>query len=189
MTNSARVELAREIHDGIAQDLVALGYELDLLLAKPGATAESRLEIRSLRFKVDALISKVRREMYALRDRQVMSLQEEISSIAHEICGERLTLQEIDSVSIPAEIHAELKSIAIELLRNAQTHSRASQIEILLQGAQDRTYLEVSDNGEGGAVIDTSRLGLIGVRERVQLLNGQFELISNERGTRVKITL
>ena len=86
MTNSARVELAREIHDGIAQDLVALGYELDLLLAKPDATAESRLEIRTLRFKVDALISKVRREMYALRDRQFMSLQEEISSIAREIC-------------------------------------------------------------------------------------------------------
>lgn len=189
MTNSARVELAREIHDGIAQELVALGYELDLLLAKPGATTESRLEIRTLRFKVDALISKVRRDMYALRDPQTVTLQEEIAAIAQDICGERLTLQQIDAVSIPIEIHAELKSIASELLRNAQTHSRASQIELLLQGAQDRTYLEVSDNGEGGATIDTSRLGLVGVKERVQLLNGKFELISNENGTRVKITL
>jgi hypothetical protein len=33
VSNTARLDLARELHDGIAQDLVALGYELDLLLA------------------------------------------------------------------------------------------------------------------------------------------------------------
>ena len=63
MSNPARIELAREIHDGIAQDLVALGYDLDLLLANQSASPQSRIEIRTLRFKVDEMISKVRREM------------------------------------------------------------------------------------------------------------------------------
>ena len=56
MSNSARIELARDLHDGIAQDLVALGYELDLLLGATESTVESRREIRGLRFKVDELI-------------------------------------------------------------------------------------------------------------------------------------
>lgn len=189
MSNSARIELAREIHDGIAQDLVALGYELDLLLASNGSSPQSRMEFRTLRFKVDEMISKVRRQMYSLRDPKNATLQDELGEIAREICGDLLTWQEIDNLSIPSNIQAELKSIAIELLRNAKSHSRASQIELLLKGAQNRTYLEVSDNGIGGAVIDTSRLGLVGVKERVELLNGRFEITSTKHGTRVKIIL
>jgi signal transduction histidine kinase len=189
VSSAARVELAREIHDGIAQDLVALGYDLDLLLASQSASAQSRIEIRTLRFKVDEMISKVRREMYLLRDPKASTLQDELGRIALEICGDLLTWQEIDALSIPSDIQEELKSIAIELLRNAKTHSRASQIELLLKGAQNRTYLEVSDNGVGGAMIDTSRLGLVGIKERVQLLNGHFEITSTQHGTRVKIVL
>ena len=56
MSDPARLELARDLHDGIAQDLVALGYELDLLLGATESTVESRREIRGLRFKVDGLI-------------------------------------------------------------------------------------------------------------------------------------
>ena len=66
MSSPARIELARDLHDGIAQDLVALGYELDLLLGATESTVQSRREIRALRFKIDDLIAKVRREMYAL---------------------------------------------------------------------------------------------------------------------------
>jgi signal transduction histidine kinase len=58
-----RLQLARELHDGVAQDLVALGYELDLLLATVDLQSPTRKGIRSLRFRVDELISKVRREM------------------------------------------------------------------------------------------------------------------------------
>ena len=86
----------------------------------------------------------------------------------------------------------ELKAIATELLRNAKVHSGASHIEILLKGVENRTYLEVSDNGIGGAQVNTSslkRLGLIGVKERVEHLHGQFEIISNENGTRIKVVL
>jgi signal transduction histidine kinase len=79
VSTPSRLELARDIHDGIAQDLVALGYELDLLLGKSESTVESRSEIRTLRFRVDELISKVRRDMYELRDPQALTLQEELS--------------------------------------------------------------------------------------------------------------
>ena len=192
MSNPARLELARDLHDGIAQDLVALGYELDLLLGATESTVESRREIRVLRFKVDDLISKVRREMYALRDPQVTTFQDALSQLIHEICGDLQVTASISHFSIPNSYQTELKAIATELLRNAKFHSRASHIEVLLKGVENRTYLEVSDNGVGGAQVNTSglgRLGLIGVKERVEQLHGQLEIISTENGTRIKVVL
>ena len=192
MSNPARLELARDLHDGIAQDLVALGYELDLLLGATESTVESRREIRVLRFKVDDLISKVRREMYALRDPQVTTFQDALNQLINEICGDLKVTQTISHFSIPNSYQTELKAIATELLRNAKFHSRASHIEVLLRGVENRTYLEVSDNGVGGAQVNTSglgRLGLVGVKERVEQLHGQLEIISTENGTRVKVVL
>jgi two-component system, NarL family, sensor histidine kinase LiaS len=192
VSNSARIELARDLHDGIAQDLVALGYELDLLLGATESTVESRREIRGLRFKVDELISKVRREMYALRDPQVTSFQEELKLLIKEICGGLRVTQTISDIAIPSSYQSELKAIATELLRNAKVHSGASHIEVLLKGVENRTYLEVSDNGVGGAQVNTShlgRLGLVGVKERVEQLHGQLEIISSENGTCIKVIL
>ena len=192
MSNPARLELARDLHDGIAQDLVALGYELDLLLGATESTVESRREIRVLRFKVDDLISKVRREMYALRDPQVTTFQDALNQLINEICGDLQVTQTISHFAIPNSYQTELKAIATELLRNAKFHSRASHIEVLLRGVENRTYLEVSDNGVGGAQVNTSglgRLGLMGVKERVEQLHGQLEIISTENGTRIKVVL
>ena len=192
MSSPARIELARDLHDGIAQDLVALGYELDLLLGATESTVQSRREIRALRFKIDDLIAKVRREMYALRDPEVTTFQEALSELVEEICGDLQVTQTISQISIPNSYQSELKAIATELLRNAKVHSRASHIEILLKGVENRTYLEVSDNGVGGAQVNTSRLGrlgLVGVKERVEQLHGQLEIISTENGTRIKVVL
>lgn len=195
MSNPARIELARDLHDGIAQDLVALGYELDLLLGATESTVESRREIRALRFKIDDLISKVRREMYALRDLKETSFQEVLKQLIIEICGDLHVTQTISDISIPSSYQSELRAIATELLRNARVHSRASHIEVLLKGVENRTYLEVSDNGVGGAQVNTSRLGrlgrlgLAGVKERVEQLNGQMEIISSENGTCIKVVL
>ena len=192
MSNPARIELARDLHDGIAQDLVALGYELDLLLGATESTVESRREIRVLRFKIDDLISKVRREMYALRDLKETSFQEILKQLIIEICGDLHVTQTISDISIPSSYQSELRAIATELLRNARVHSGASHIEVLLKGVENRTYLEVSDNGVGGAQVNTSRLGrlgLVGVKERVEQLHGKLEIISTENGTRIKVVL
>jgi NarL family two-component system sensor histidine kinase LiaS len=195
VSSPARIELARDLHDGIAQDLVALGYELDLLLGATESTVQSRREIRGLRFKVDELILKVRREMYALRDPAQTSFQEELKQLIEEICGDLRVTQTINDIAIPSSYQSELKAIATELLRNAKVHSGASHIEVLLKGVENRTYLEVSDNGVGGAQVNTShvgrlgRLGLVGVKERVEQLRGQLEIISSENGTCIKVVL
>jgi signal transduction histidine kinase len=56
-----RLTVARELHDGIAQDLVGISYSLDLLLAETSVDTRARRQIRQTRLEVDSLIAKVRR--------------------------------------------------------------------------------------------------------------------------------
>ena len=72
MPSPERVRIARELHDGIAQDLVGIGYSLDLLLSEESLSNNARTEIRSTRFAVDELIGKVRREILHLRKKSRM---------------------------------------------------------------------------------------------------------------------
>ena len=189
MTTSSRLDLAREIHDGIAQDLVALGYELDLLLGSADLNQKSRAEIRGMRFRVDEIITKVRNEMYELRDRKVESVQDYLSKVAQEICGSNLTNIELEEFLIAEELAPSVKAIATELLRNCVSHARASEIELHLSHLENHVYLEVRDNGKGGVTMESSRLGLIGIRERVESFGGSLHCISNELGTRISVTL
>lgn len=189
MSTPQRLELAREIHDGIAQDLVALGYELDLLLASTNSQEPVRKGIRSLRFQVDDLIAKMRRQMYQLRQAQGESVQEKLIKVAAEICGPLLKKSEISHFHIPSAVGPEIIAMAIELMRNGALHSRGSEIELILSQVENHTYLEVRDNGKGGATLESSRLGLIGIKERAELLGGIFTYSSDSSGTRVAITL
>jgi signal transduction histidine kinase len=184
-----RLALARELHDGVAQDLVALGYELDLLLATADTQAPVRKGIRSLRFQVDEMITKVRREMYQLREPHLESVQEKLAYAATQICGARLSRVEIAEFDIEPALGVEITAIAKELLRNSVRHSGGSEIEIFLSQVENHTYLEVRDNGVGGATLESSRLGLIGIKERIEKLGGAFTCFSTSSGTRVAITL
>ena len=53
LPSAERLAIARELHDGIAQDLVGIGYSLDLLLADPESSQESRSQLRRARLEVD----------------------------------------------------------------------------------------------------------------------------------------
>ena len=189
MITPQRLALARELHDGVAQDLVALGYELDLLLAATDTQAPMRKGIRSLRFQVDEIITKVRREMYQLREVQFESVQEKLTGVAKKICGSMLSRLEIAEFEIDPALGVEITAIATELMRNSVHHSRGSEIEIYLSQVENHTYLEVRDNGIGGANMESSRLGLIGIKERTEQLGGAFTCLSTSSGTQVAITL
>jgi signal transduction histidine kinase len=125
----------------------------------------------------------------SLREPDSNTFQDALNELVYEICGDLKVTLAINHFSIPDSHQSELKAIATELLRNVKVHSGASHIEVHLKGVENRTYLEVSDDGVGGAQVDASRLGLVGIKERVDLLNGQLEIVSTENGTRVKVVL
>ena len=189
MVTEDSVGIARTLHDGIAQDLVALGYSIDLLIAIPETPTVIRIELRTMRFRVDELITKVRKEIFNLRSPGQGDLSIELTNIAREICGERLGKVSVSHLELPFDIHQVIVAAATELMRNSFYHSRGSQIDLTLSSIEDHIYLVVADNGIGGAQMSSTRFGLRGISERIALLHGEFELVSDENGTNARISI
>ena len=101
---SERVTLAQELHDGIAQELVALGFSIDAVISQY-PTAENKSEIRAIRFKITDLIEKVRRDIHELR-----------------------SSEDLPQSLADTDLAFELNQIAREIVRNIEKHSQATQL-------------------------------------------------------------
>ena len=130
-TNEERQRLAREIHDGVAQELVMVGYGIDNALATlPDDAEETAEELRTLRGEVTRVITELRlspvraaqRGGPARRpgrgDRRVRPHRRRLRRAA----GAPVTLDE-STARLPAAIEAELLRIAQEAITNARKHA------------------------------------------------------------------
>ncbi len=107
--NNERVTLAQELHDGIAQDLVVLGFSIDQAISDCH-DRDLKNSLRQIRFTTTALIEKVRAEMHQLRGAQPLQ-------------GE----------DAPLDTMYETLRIVQEVLRNVEKHSGASFVQIEIQ--------------------------------------------------------
>ena len=107
--NNERVTLAQELHDGIAQDLVVLGFSIDQAISQCVDT-DLKSSLRLIRFTTTALIEKVRSEIHQLRDAEPLQSNDQQLDTMHE------TLR-----------------IVQELLRNIEKHSGAKVVHIEIQ--------------------------------------------------------
>jgi signal transduction histidine kinase len=176
MTTSERLRLARELHDGIAQDLVGLGYSLDLLLAHESLDAPSRASIRTSRLHVDELMAKVRREILDLRSAPRQSFAARLKEYVQREYSDYLLDLDISEVDLSEDKGRELFRAVEEMLRNTRAHARATRIVIKLFSLNNRSYLEVSDNGIGGATLKENHHGISGITERIQAIGGTVEI-------------
>ena len=101
-----RVILAQELHDGIAQDLVGLGFSIDSLIST-SHDQDVKESLRELRFSVIELIDKVRREIHQLR-----------------------TANDLISKTDETDSSYELLRVLAEILRNVSEHAHASHLSI-----------------------------------------------------------
>ncbi len=99
------VALAQELHDGIAQDLVGLGFSIDNAISH-SSNPDTRTELRTVRFEITELIEKVRVEIHRLRT---------------------LPSYPVDST---APLAYELNRIFNEVIRNVEQHSKATSLSI-----------------------------------------------------------
>lgn len=188
---SDRTRIARELHDGIAQDLVGIGYGLDVLLANPETSLELRSHLRTLRFAVTELIDKVRREIYSLRQPESPSLSELISTSADKIISSATCTTDFDEspLGLDSELTHEVHCIAEEILRNAAVHSKAKNIHVALHQSREILELTICDDGVGGAKQSSARYGILSLQERAKAVEGTIEIQSDSNGTNVSLRI
>ena len=186
--NAERVRLAQELHDGIAQDLVAFGYSIDLLLGAPDTPITTRKDLRTLRFGITDLITKVRDEIFTLRNSAPINFLESLQRIAHEIFPNTT----ITCPQSPAFTHTqsfEILRIATEVIRNASRHAGATHMVIALASTQTQHMMRLSDNGNGGAGANRIGYGIASLYERAESLGGTISIATDATGTSVELII
>jgi signal transduction histidine kinase len=188
-----RKRVAIELHDDTAQNLALLTLEIDKILESDDLLPEkTRMRMKILRDDVNRTQQDVRRYSHELRPGVLdyLGLEAALEGLAEDINSKENSLEvhlEIKGKErrLPDEIELTLFRIAQESLNNCQKHSHAAQASINLHYYPDRIKLMISDNGDGfdvkkdaQAAIKRRRLGLIGMRERAELVGGKLVIRS-----------
>ena len=186
-----RARIARDLHDGLAQNLYFLGLKLDYIRRQVSHDPEStRRELVALKNTVQANIRDVRRTIFALRpvDLEHLGFGRAVRKYACEF-GEQMMLEvnlriQGDQGALPAALEPVFFRLVQEGLNNIAKHASAQHVEIELDFDSEQVVrLTVRDDGIGfdpdsAPSIDKGKLGLRQMRERVTALGGKFSINS-----------
>ena len=193
-----RARIARELHDGISQSMVAARYGLDLAAAKVRAGAADASDVieRGARGLNNA-IKEVRRISHELRpglldDLGLSAALEALTDGFAERTGIAVELEAVafKNVVLP-EAKTALYRVAQEALTNIERHAQASHVRIVVTSGNGGVQLLIEDDGQG--LGDRPRagggLGLRNMQERMEHFGGSLEVRSSAAGTSLRARL
>ncbi len=174
-----RNRLAREIHDSLGHYLTVINVQLE---AASQVFEHDPLKAVAAVRKAQSLaqegLTDIRRSVAALRSAPLdnQPLPKAIEDLVAELQASGIVTQfhlEGDLLDLSPQVELTLYRAAQEALNNVRKHAHASRADVVLTAMPDRLRIVVSDNGVGGKRTDGG-FGLLGVRERVELLGGTF---------------
>ena len=190
-----RSRIAQELHDRVQQTLFTIGLKADWVIEQlPPETALIH-PLRSIKQLASLGTAQVRDAIFAL---SMTELQEGgLVSVLYTLIRDLREATSIEAdlvvselaVPLPTRIESALLTIAQEALSNVRRHAQATIVIVTLQVTSEQAMLVVQDNGIGLSqqVLRTYRgnathLGLKGMRNRLEELDGQFSLANGEEG-------
>jgi len=194
-TVEERRRLAREIHDGIAQEVASLGYVVDDLSAHT-SDMQTRQDLASLRDELTRIVSELRLSIFDLRtDVQPSSgLGAALTSYVRTVgTGSGLTVHLVldeSAYRLPIEAETELLRVAQEAITNARKHALARNLWVTCRVDPPRAFLRIADDGKGLGSARPDSYGLEIMRERTSRLGASFSVRNRVGGgTVVEVTV
>jgi signal transduction histidine kinase len=197
-TTEERQRVARQIHDGIAQELVYVGYVLDGLASQARSRPDDLQQpLRDLRAEVTRIISELRLSIFDLRSEVSRSgglgaaLSEHVRNIGRNSgLTVHLSLSE-STTRLPTRVEEEILRIAMEAVAAARKRPSAANLWVTLVVEPPLASLVVEDDGiEMRSRRREDSFGLDVMRERAERLHGSVEVSTREpRGTCVRFRL
>jgi len=191
-----RRHLARELHDGAAQNLVAVILNLRCLCEEAGYNRAQHARIEECVKLVEQCTNELRTISYLLHPpfleqfgltRTLVSYIEGFSKRSGIDVSVRIN-PELGRLDFDTELT--LFRIVQEGLSNIHRHSQSQTAAILLQREGENVVLKVADRGKGmptGA--EFTGVGIAGMRERIRLLKGRFDITTSAAGTSLHAVL
>ncbi|MCQ9367596.1 histidine kinase [Brevibacterium sp. 50QC2O2] len=193
-----RRRIERDLHDGVQQDLIALGARLGMISYEIEELASTDTRLRPLLASVDAAQGQAEQAMATLRNTvrgiHPSVLTDHGLSTALQELAERAPLTvnlhgDEGGTRYPAVFETNAYYFVSEALNNTVKHADATNVEIRHQVNHGVLTVTVIDNGRGGAH-ENNGLGIAGLRDRAETLNGSLTLTSPKGGpTQIQITL
>jgi ligand-binding sensor domain-containing protein/signal transduction histidine kinase len=196
-----RNRIAREIHDTLAQGLVAVSVQLQIVSRVLGRSTEAaRNHLEQAQNLVRSGLEDARRAIWELRSQGVENrdLAAQLVKMADRVTAATEIKTEVRVHGtyrpLPERVENELVRIAQEAVTNAVRHADASRVEIELRFDGKQMELSIQDDGRGfsGAAPSTQEghFGITGMKERAQQIGGALTISSEAgHGTRVRVAL
>ena len=187
-----RQRLARDLHDGVAQELAFIQAEVGRRRQRAGADVDDERIAGAARRALD----ESRRVVAALVAPADEPLEAVLSRFAAEVearTGVRVTVAASTCPALPATVREELVRIAREAVHNAVRHSGSDSVAVRID-AGEALVLGVRDHGRGFDVATAERatgtFGLTSMRERAEALGGALRIrCAPDGGTDVEVRL
>ncbi|PLR78257.1 histidine kinase [Bacillus sp. V3-13] len=184
-----RKRLSREIHDGPAQMLANVMMRSDLIerVYKERSEEEAIKEIRSLKQMVRSALYEVRRIIYDLRPMAlddlglVPTLKKYLQTIEEYHKNTKITFANIgENKRLPAKYEVALFRLVQESVQNALKHADATEIVVKMEIRRSNISVVIKDDGKGfdKTVKKPESFGILGMKERVELLDGSISIHS-----------
>jgi signal transduction histidine kinase len=201
-----RRRISNELHDTVLKSLQGLALEAHALSKvaerKDTHPVEERAHYieevcNSMSQEIRGVVVELRDENGNTHDRIKPQLEVIVESWSQK-CGISAGLVFSGEVQeLPLKLAHDLRRIVGEALANIQRHSGASRVQVALASTDGQLKLEISDNGHGFqctteglySFVRMGRLGLVSMKERVELAGGSFLISSDGRGTVISITI
>ena len=192
-----RIRLAREIHDGLSQTLAYLKFQSAQMLTFLSSGKLDRLE-SSLTANYQTLSEAYQDARYAIDNLRSMPdgdtqrwLLEQAANFTQATGIPVDTSELFIKTEIPLLAQVQFIRIVQETFGNIRKHARAGMVVFSGSENADELLIEISDNGLGfepDLVGHDSKYGLVGMRERMDLIGGDFQIIS-KLGERTTVRL
>ncbi|BDH07337.1 sensor histidine kinase [Streptomyces seoulensis] len=180
-----RARIAREIHDVLAHSLSAQMVHLEAarLLLERDASREQVLErVVAARGMARDGLAETRQALSALRG-ELTPLEEFLTDLVSAADGGEVTVTG-ERRALPAEASQAVRRVAQEAMTNVRKHALGAEVRVRLDYSDHQVTLDVRDKGgrPGELAASGGGYGLLGMRERAELLGGSLDAGPDEEG-------
>lgn len=182
-----RNRLAKELHDGVSNQLLAVEMKLNAEGTKEQAIQmlnESREQVRRVSHELMPP-----EFSYATLDEVISHYVLELDEANHCDISCHLNPPDADWSTIPPQEALEIYRIVQEAIGNALKHSSATTIAVGMHKTGQETAITISDNGSSDEKTTTSGIGIRTMKQRAQLIGATLEFKKNKYGHVVKLNI
>lgn len=191
-TYDERQRLAREVHDGVAQDVASLAYLMEDALASDDD--ELRPRVRQVHAEITRVVSELRGSVFAMRNGVDAedTLGSALARMAQLVASRaslavHLQLDESED-RLPRDVENELLRIGQEAMVNARKHARAARLEVTCRVRPPVAEVTVRDDGVGLSAPQPDSQGIRIMKERAQRIGAELTITSEvAKGTAVSV--